>query len=136
MAMTRQQIFNTAYHGLAAQGFQRSMRENGFGCAYRGADGRRCALGYLIPDAVYDPEWDSDHKSMSAYMLSSENITNEICEGNQRFLIDLQTVHDDSLTPQTMKRELGAFAARHNLTVPELPDFKVDAAERELVAAE
>jgi hypothetical protein len=122
MTMTRQQMFNTAYHGLAAQGFERSTpRNGGTGCAYRGADNRRCALGYLIPDSAYNPEWDKT--GMSAWCLTEVNATPVICRKNQDFLEDLQEVHDSALTPDVMRTRLVEFAERWGLTIPALPDF-------------
>lgn len=120
--MTRQQMFNTAYHGLAAQGFERSTSRNGgSGCAYRGADNRRCALGYLIPDSAYNPGW--DETGASAWDLTEANATPVICRKNQDFLEDLQDVHDGALTPDAMRTRLAEFAERWGLTIPALPDF-------------
>lgn len=131
--MTRQQMFNTAYHGLAAQGFTQSMRSDGESCAYRGQDGKRCALGYLIPDEVYNPEWDGPDGT-SAYFLAEYDATNVICKANQQFLVHLQTVHDCATSPDLMRERLAGFAKEHGLTIPELPDFKTEVVERELVA--
>lgn len=134
MTMTRQQMFNTAYHGLAAQGFTQSMRPDGEGCAYRGQDGKRCALGYLIPDNVYNPEWDGPDGT-SAYFLAEYDTTNVICRANQQFLVQLQTVHDCAPSPDVMKERLADFAKEHGLTIPALPEFNAETAEREVVAA-
>lgn len=134
--MTRQQMFNTAYHGLAAQGFERSMRYNdGATCAYRGEGGKRCALGYLIPDAIYDPAWDSPDGALSAYGLAEKNINSAVCLKNQMFLLELQNAHDGSSSPQGMRLRLASVAKQFCLTIPELPDFKAETVERELVAA-
>jgi len=51
--MTRQEMLDIAVAGVIGQGWL-SMDTNGF-CAYRGDDGRRCAIGWLIPDQVYRP---------------------------------------------------------------------------------
>lgn len=65
----------------------RSVTE--YGCAYRGAEGRKCAVGALIPDDEYreffDHEvilWDVMHSCPSLSGLSYE------------FLTDLQALHD------------------------------------------
>ena len=49
--MTNQQIFNKVAKHLLKQG--RRARD-GNGCAYRGENGTKCAVGCLIPDALYD----------------------------------------------------------------------------------
>lgn len=130
--LDRQKAFNTAYHGLAAQGFERSMgpsRTKGDAdqrCAYRAPDGKRCALGYMIPDAIYSPKiegygparlpdafWDyiGGKRSENAHEISSD----------EKFLADLQRAHDESITPDTMKFALAKFARQYGLTIPTLP---------------
>lgn len=58
---TMQETFDVVARHLLAQG-QRSCREiDGRRlCAYRGAGGRKCAVGALIPDGLYDPEMDAE----------------------------------------------------------------------------
>jgi hypothetical protein len=134
--MTRQQIFNTAYHGLAAQGFTRSTQSDGVQCAYRGTDNKRCALGYLIPDAIYNPEW--DRARLNAHALANENITKAICKENSDFLVELQEAHDYAHAPEDMMARLAEFAQLNGLTIPAIPDFAVTSSPadtRELVDA-
>lgn len=47
-----QEAFDKSVRGILAQG--RKSYETG-GCAYRGEDGCKCAIGQLIPDEEYDP---------------------------------------------------------------------------------
>ena len=54
---TNQSVYDKVCAHLAAQK-TRSMNANG--CAYRGALGRSCAVGCLIPDEIYDPDMDLD----------------------------------------------------------------------------
>lgn len=48
--MTPQEIFNTAYTGIIAQGRQ-SLNKKG-DCRYRGPDGLKCGIGFMIDDAT------------------------------------------------------------------------------------
>lgn len=48
---TAQQIFDIVVQHLRKQG-ERSLSKKG-GCAYRGANGLKCAVGVLIPDYKY-----------------------------------------------------------------------------------
>ena len=63
---TNQSVYDKVCAHLAAQK-TRSMNANG--CAYRGALGRSCAVGCLIPDEIYDPDMDLD-KSVGITTLS------------------------------------------------------------------
>ncbi len=56
--MTAQEVVNVVVAGLRGQGWQRSKRPDLHVCQYRGVDGRKCAVGHLIPDDVYNPDWD------------------------------------------------------------------------------
>lgn len=54
--MTPQEIYNTVVSHLLAQGEPARIVDNtGAQCMYRTPDGKKCAIGVLIPDADYDP---------------------------------------------------------------------------------
>ncbi len=55
--MTPQEIFDKVVNHLRAQGAKSEMDHPvaGLMCAYRGIQGRMCAVGCLIPDADYLP---------------------------------------------------------------------------------
>jgi len=48
--MTPQEMFDTALNGVLGQGGP--SVDKGGNCIYRRADGRRCAAGWILPDAV------------------------------------------------------------------------------------
>ena len=85
--MTLQDVFNTAYIGLASQGFERSMLNDG--CAYRGAEGRKCAIGYCIPDEEYSP----DMEGLTAHEPSIARLFPLVDAEEMR---TLQRVHDNA----------------------------------------
>lgn len=94
-----QATFDTAAVHLLRQG-ERSMTDDG--CKYRGPNGLKCAVGALIPDNAYDPEfdlatdtracvlWDSDPKFRAALVAGGVPVT----EDALLLLEDLQRVHD------------------------------------------
>jgi len=50
--MSLQKMFDTAAVGMLKQG-KKSIDVNA--CRYRGSDGCKCAVGFLIPEGLYDP---------------------------------------------------------------------------------
>lgn len=85
--MTLQEQFDTAARGLLAQGRLSSM--NGV-CKYRGPDERKCAVGFLIPDEMYNPEMD--------YGMQLEEVLHDLrtkgLELDYCLCQNLQTIHD------------------------------------------
>lgn len=131
--MNRQHAFNTAYHGLAAQGFERSghlnMERNDYVCLYRGPDNKRCALGYLIPDEVYNPSFEGQSVTAIGQGLGYSG-------SDIHFLNKLQIAHDMGETPEQMKNFLHTFAQAHALTIPTItltPHHEIVIADHENV---
>lgn len=124
---TQQQAFDIAYKGLKAQGCK--SLTIGSGCAYRGGEGRKCAIGMLLTDE------DMQVGKREAGVVSIEGsspsswprLASEIVDGTNpvRFLTAMQEeLHDNlSPTPYTFNEllEVSAkdFAKEHNLTLPE-----------------
>lgn len=113
MARTRQEMFDTAYRGLASQGFRQSQAKAKVFCAYRSPDGLKCAAGWLIADDRYDP-------ALEGMTADNSHIVDVIgADGDDiEFLIDLQTAHDDGDYPGLMRENLEGVADVYGLTVP------------------
>lgn len=121
-----QEIFNRAYEGLRKQGFKQAISQDV--CQYRTEDGKRCAIGQLIPESKYRLEFEG--VSISAF--DSETSDEDKCEVDsiiraaglrpsqkvRIFLRHLQQCHDYGIDPVGMKQRLAAFAAERNLTIP------------------
>lgn len=111
-----QNWFNTAVAGLAVQGFERSLAEGG-SCAFRGVEGRKCAIGHLISDeqlnALKACRWDEP---------PAFNVRREITKNEKEdvFLGRLQLCHDYSVTANSMKENLVALAEDNGLTIPDV----------------
>jgi len=121
---TLQEVFDDAYRGLFAQGFEQSTTNSG-DCAYRGDKGLRCAIGYCIPDEEYDPSIEG---------FAPDVFVSERCESSVAKkvfgtlfagmatdqLVDLQRTHDFAKNPAHMADRLASFAAKHGLTIPSI----------------
>ncbi len=107
---TQQELFDKIFTGLRSQGFERSMV--GSSCKYRGEQGRKCAVGYLIPDSHYTEELEGS----GLYFLDTRKQVS-VPKENLLFLCELQNIHDCS--HQMMEEELRRFAEKNQLTVPE-----------------
>jgi hypothetical protein len=86
--MNRQIAFDIAVSGIIAQG-GRSDSDGGT-CAFRGERGRKCAIGFLIKDEDYRPEFETF------------GLTNVITATNIRldlgFMLAMQELHDAAVT--------------------------------------
>lgn len=93
--LTAQTIFDTVVARLRAQGAQ-SVSADGTRCLYRGAEGRKCAVGWLISDAAYDPMMDAGVSSngQCVEVLCSDYAALRVLEPFVELLDGLQSVHD------------------------------------------
>ena len=112
--MTDQEAFNRVVLHLTQQGCK-SQGENR-DCLYRGPGGTRCAIGALIPDAEYQPWFDSP--DFFAGNSGFESIV-QVCPSLQgvtvRLLEDLLEVHDRydvALWPERLR----IVASRYDLS--------------------
>lgn len=123
--MTKQQIFDTVVAGLAKQNFEQCKSSSGTACRYRFRN-RRCAVGHLIPDEVYDKRMEGQlvtdfidtFPEVFLFVLGHEPTENDI-----RFLDDLQDVHDGAQSPGQMIDDLGEFAWRWDLHAKALQPY-------------
>lgn len=112
--LTRQEMFDKAWIGLKSQGFEQSLDEDGDTCVYRGEAGRKCAIGWCIPDDKYHVGLEKQSPFNSGELRRAAGIA----DADARFASELQGVHDNSRSPAEMLLQIRAFAAEHNLTIP------------------
>lgn len=124
--MNRQQAFNKAYRGLANQGFVRSTKSDGVQCMYRGIRGRKCAIGQLIPNGQYRPEFEN-FTGRELDSLEAPELFHRLADDlGIDFLAALQIAHDGSgpeyqdRTPDEMRDRLETFACAYDLEIPSL----------------
>lgn len=113
---SHQEIFDFVVKKLFEQG-QRSI-EPSRGCQYRTETGLKCAVGFLIPDNLYDEEM--DRNSASACMLIDDYDLFEktvLRPNNRDFLTILQSVHDNGWMKEDAEfvGALKTFAQINNL---------------------
>lgn len=68
-------------------------------CVYRGdgdpASPVRCAFGCLIPDEIYNPNWDLNGGKISAYLFSHSDALQDLFSSeDQGEIRNLQSLHD------------------------------------------
>lgn len=112
----KQEMFNAAYLGLAAQEFRKSYKD--VFCMYRAPNGDKCAFGHCVPDELYRSAMEGELAGDVLKMIEEK----DICNHFGSFANRLQCCHDDANSPDDMKSRLAAFAKAHNLTVPEMPE--------------
>ena len=93
---TKQETFDTVVMNLRRQGKKsknkmRDLVSNRLyeKCAYRGMDGLKCAAGWLIPDADYQPGWEdqcANHSDVGDFLYRAGY--------DADFVAELQLVHD------------------------------------------
>lgn len=113
--LDRQWAFDTALAGLRAQGC-RSLSPNGVTCLYRGQDGLKCAVGFLIPDERYVQSLDEGN---SAGAADQWNVQEAVCPDGMslsdgEFLYQLQRQLHDGLDskPPSFGEALEAAAVK------------------------
>lgn len=96
--MTQQEMFDTIIPALLKQGGPSLGPEaadpESIGCMYRGDDGRKCAVGVLIPDELYTPSMEG--RSAEDMMKIYLDVQNLLGAENVEFLEAMQQVHDSN----------------------------------------
>lgn len=114
-----QDAFTKAYRGLASQDWQESTNHYGL-CRYRGPNGLRCAVGWLIPDTMYRESL--ENQPIPLYMVSAlyPTLRGDDLTRMGRFLKDLQYAHDYAEeSGSEMKARIEEVAADYGLIIPE-----------------
>lgn len=119
--MTPEEACRKVVAGLAAQGWERSMEDaSGYGrCRLRGAGGRRCAYGQLLPDDVFArPGFGEDQPSFD-YVRSM--VAGHLPD-------DFIMCHDGGHTPSDMQERFRAMFREQGWTLP--PELLVEPTTR------
>lgn len=93
-----QEVFDFVVKMLHGQG---GKSTNGLICMYRAANGRKCALGWLIPDEEYDPKMECNILIPSVGRLgvceASDCFVGPEFKNNAYLIRALQLAHDNSV---------------------------------------
>jgi len=118
--MNKQEVFNKVAKHLLTQ----NSKSMAFGqCAYRGKDGRMCAVGCLIPDKVYTSKFENknvrglldinDWEPAVVMQLAEAGID----QYNASLLMQLQRMHDRKPVEE-WPALLAKIAAEYKLEMP------------------
>ena len=113
---TPQEVYDSIVYPLLAQN-ARATGEDGVRCLYRAPDGRRCAIGWIMPDSVY-------HKTlefMGVQDIAPQLVNTNYADAFGRFLYrhmdmlrDFQEMHD-ARAPQEWPHYMRRIAQHYNL---------------------
>ena len=93
--LTMQEVFDTAVIGLLKQGVKSAEPGNPSACRYRGEGGLKCAVGFLIPDELYDDSIECCEVSNNAVLeLLDKCGVPTTTAGTTKLLEQLQEIHD------------------------------------------
>lgn len=100
-SLTAREVIDNARFGMRAQNYIPSKSSINRGSAYRGKDGRKCAIGFSIPDEVYNRSYLRviDHTGVDIWeIMHFSNRYPEIAalfkDVDMDLLIALQAAHD------------------------------------------
>ena len=106
----KQQIFDAVIAHLAKQKRQCTALVNGkTSCRYRAAKGRMCAIGALIPNELYRPEY--EYRDI-LFLVDNYGHLPEWFQEHKLLLSDLQNAHDSAGDANDLRQELKVVA--HN----------------------
>lgn len=120
--MDRQTIYQTVRNHLLWQGAK--SEEAGGACLLRGPQKQKCAIGILIPDALYEPSMEGE--SEPELLLSTHPALRDLLgmgpvydaagrrSDDIRFLTELQDIHDRT-DPCNWAEALSAMAVSWKL---------------------
>lgn len=120
---TLQSIFDTVWNHFIVNETLPGMDVSG-ACAYKAGEEpncRKCAVGILIPDELYEPEMEGE--PASTLVTSWDSLIPLFSQIPEDFIDDLQHAHDDSIgadLPFHKKFELSLLmlASQYELMVP------------------
>jgi hypothetical protein len=94
--MNEQEVFDQVVSHLRAQGKQ-AVSSDGIGCMYRSPDGLKCAVGCLISDEEYLPQWEGVNLAILLNYSDRYNFQNVAgrLQPARQLTIDLQRIHDN-----------------------------------------
>lgn len=118
--MTPQQILDTAYLGLKAQG---KKSKNDTACAYRGPNGTKCGVGMLIDDETARC-WDGEPNPAIRSIISAgaDGVEPWMVE-NLGLLRNIQYAHDkidEERWHEHFEVHFNALYKKYNLVKPEV----------------
>ena len=122
--VTTQDMFNTMVRHLIKQRV-RSMLPGDNLCAYRGADGTKCAVGALIADEYYHFGLETNTVYNPCVLEALQlSIKRETTDDEERLLKAMQDIHDSSrFSLEDKINKMHDLAAIYGLNMPDYSDI-------------
>ena len=110
--LTAQEVYNQVRDGLKSQGWLKSEAAHNYaGCAYRGAGGKKCSAGWLIPDSLYQEKMEGlTFHSVIALFPELVHL-----KSNARLITALQQAPESGVSPEALQANLHDVAIRFRL---------------------
>jgi hypothetical protein len=89
---TPEDLFRTVARHLFRQGCQSTLEKNPTECLYRGPQGRKCAVGFLIPDSSYSSAMEG--RGIDSLIEDFGGVLPRAILDNSSLLNRLQHIHD------------------------------------------
>jgi len=120
--LTKQEIFNNAYIGLAKQGWQRAVASDRVTCRFRVKKRDTgvvlcCAIGHSIPDDKYKSTMEECGPKLA--LENAGVVLHKTVSDN--WLRSLQDAHDTGHS--YLKENMESFAEINGLSIPKIPEF-------------
>ena len=120
MIQSKQDAYDAIVEYFSQPGSQFGMAADKKVCRYRTEAGQKCAVGCLIPDELYDPEWEGSRVWMVYYRMRAAVVFGDVHDMGA-FLEECQDCHDSAAmecrTMDDFLRDLKGVAEEHGLTV-------------------
>ena len=112
--MNNQEFFDKTLAHLKQQGVRSAQ---GASCLYRGPDGTKCAIGFHIPDELYESEMEG--KGVGNLLVHYPELK-PLFEGvSDGLMIELQGLHDNDLGTSYFEGMVEKIASRYKLVYEE-----------------
>ena len=119
--LTQQEMFDRAWRGLRSQGWEKSVAarqvDMGSTCVYLNDKGRRCAWGWVDPDATGALRGRDRAMPLSSLRSQGIGLAANLSDEDYLFASALQNAHD--AIGGDLEERMRLFAKTRNLTIPE-----------------
>ena len=117
--LTKQEMFDRAYRGLAKQRWRQCLSESDSEeCRYNGPSGMHCAWGHV------DTRIPSSREGVGVYRLArlKVGLAAQLLTDDDlmAFAEQIQYAHDGNPEPRVMREEFKGLAKEHGLKIPRL----------------
>lgn len=117
--MKKQEIYDKVCKHLAKQKTRAMNKGVDKGCAYRDDDGRKCAVGCLIPYNIWKKEVLANGINTGnsvKYLVANSPWAKKEFHQREALLCDLQNIHDRSWhTAESLRESLAATAKKYKI---------------------